>query len=183
MQQVEGDECGGWQRSEQRGMLELHATPVSSETPAGTHTVTKGLITLTVCLCLCMWLCYVCMCVFLFQFMERQAATQPRRGFNHLPRLKMDILVAPKANVMLQLACHALPTGTHVWASERVLIASERTAEGNIEGIRSYLLCFGSAGLCVLTSESHSALEHTIESFCLWERELSSIKMDKYGSK
>lgn len=40
--------------------------------------------------------------------------------FNHLPFLRLDILVALKVNVMLLSTCHALPTGTQVWALEWV---------------------------------------------------------------
>lgn len=97
--------------------------------------------------------------VLLFHFTERQRANTAAQGFNHLPFLKMDILVAPKVNGMLQLACPALPTGTQV--CERVLKASGRTAEGNIVQDRESdcISCFfGSAALPILTSESQTAL-------------------------
>lgn len=48
MQQDKGDECCVRQRSEERGMLKLYVTPVPSKTAAGTHRITRGLITLTV---------------------------------------------------------------------------------------------------------------------------------------
>ena len=50
--------------------------------------------------------------VFLFHLTEATL-------FNHLPFLKMDILVCAEMKVSSQVACHALPTDTQVWIHSR----------------------------------------------------------------
>lgn len=100
-----------------------------------THAVTRGLIKVTVCVYVSVWCDCVMHACLLVPFQRATSSnTAAAHRLNHLPFLEMDISAraAGKCRVAVGVPCRALPTGTQVWASEWVLIASGRTAEGNI---------------------------------------------------
>lgn len=81
---------GRWmlrQRSEQRGMLELHATPISSEALACSQKMTKR-INQAYCVSVCD--CSMHVCMFLIHLTNKQHYRLTRLSF-----LKMDILPVP----------------------------------------------------------------------------------------
>lgn len=123
---------------------ELHATPVSSKTPADTHK--RGLIKDIVYTYAIM----LCTRVFLFHLGKRQAATKQCRDLITCLFLKMDILVALRGNVMLQLVCHALPLAHKCRLQSGFSKCSGRTAQGNkcIRESDCISCSLGSAALC-----------------------------------